>query len=250
MGYLPLSRSGSAATRPQAARSVTQRSTGSPWPVVAAQCRTGPDGLRPRRGWNRTGSGGSRAGFPPRGCGGTRNFSPSAKVSAAFVASSRRLRGGGAPVPPEPGKFARLPGIVLGCFPGGHDPSRLLGGLVRRASRQRLRRPGLWAWATAGHTLGAAVNWLTGRYLLHFQDRKCFFFSWPGTLSPAQRWFQRYGVWSLLLAWAPVEGDALTFIAGFMRVRFDLAPIAIGKGTRYAILLGMAEGLGAMWMPN
>jgi membrane protein YqaA with SNARE-associated domain len=48
-----------------------------------------------------------------------------------------------------------------------------------------------WAWATAGNTLGAAVNWLLGRYLLHFQHRKWFSFK-PGNLGRAQRWFQRY----------------------------------------------------------
>lgn len=107
----------------------------------------------------------------------------------------------------------------------------------------------LWAWATAGNTLGAAVNWLLGRYLLHFQDRKWFPFK-AGALGPAQRWFQRYGVWSLLLAWAPVGGDALTFIAGFMRVRFDLFLLltGIGKAVRYAIVLGLVTGLGSLGM--
>ncbi|WP_022949682.1 YqaA family protein [Methylohalobius crimeensis] len=98
----------------------------------------------------------------------------------------------------------------------------------------------LWAWATAGNTLGAAVNWVLGRYLLHFQDRRWFPFR-AANLGRAQRWFQRYGVWSLLMAWAPVGGDALTFIAGFMRVRFDVFFLltGIGKGVRYAILLGL-----------
>jgi len=103
----------------------------------------------------------------------------------------------------------------------------------------------LWALATAGNTLGAVVNWLMGRYLLRFRDRKWFPFK-PGTLGVAQGWFQRYGVWSLLLAWAPVAGDALTFIAGLMRVRFDvfLSLTAIGKGARYAVVLGLVEVLG------
>ncbi len=97
----------------------------------------------------------------------------------------------------------------------------------------------LWAWATAGNTLGAAVNWLLGRYLLHYQDRSWFPFK-PDTLGLAQGWFQRYGVWSLLLSWAPIVGDTLTFIAGLMGVRFTLFLLltALGKGTRYAILLG------------
>jgi membrane protein YqaA with SNARE-associated domain len=104
----------------------------------------------------------------------------------------------------------------------------------------------LWAWATAGNTLGAALNWLIGRYLLRFQGRRWFPFR-PEMLARAQRWFQRYGVWSLLLAWAPVGGDALTFVAGVMRVRFWLFLLltAIGKGARYAILAGLLAWLGA-----
>ncbi len=100
----------------------------------------------------------------------------------------------------------------------------------------------LWAWATAGNTLGSAVNWLLGRYLLHFQDRRWFPFR-ADRLGVAQRWFQRYGIWSLLLAWAPIGGDALTFIAGMMRVKFwqFLLLTGVGKGARYAILLGLLE---------
>ncbi|KAA6183466.1 DedA family protein [Thiohalocapsa marina] len=117
--------------------------------------------------------------------------------------------------------------LFAGLLAAGHDPLWL------------------WAWATAGNTLGAAVNWMLGRYLLHFQHRRWFPFK-PGTLGPAQRWFQRYGVWSLLLAWAPVVGDALTFIAGFMRVRFAVFLIltAAGKGIRYAMVLALVQGVG------
>jgi len=118
--------------------------------------------------------------------------------------------------------------LFAGLLAGGYDPLAL------------------WAWATAGNTLGAALNWLMGRYLLHFQDRSWFPFR-AETLGPAQRWFQRYGVWSLLLSWAPVAGDALTFVAGLMRVRFDLFLVltALGRGARYAILLALVEGAGA-----
>ena len=100
----------------------------------------------------------------------------------------------------------------------------------------------LWVWASAGNTLGSAVNWLLGRYLLHFQDRRWFPFK-QDNLGIAQRWFQKYGVWSLLLAWAPVGGDALTFIAGMMRVPFPLFFLltGIGKACRYAILLGLVN---------
>jgi membrane protein YqaA with SNARE-associated domain len=83
--------------------------------------------------------------------------------------------------------------------------------------------------ATLGNTLGAVVNWLLGRYLLHFQDRRWFYFS-RAQIDKAQRWFQRYGFWSLLLAWAPVGGDALTLIAGVMKVRLWLFLLLVGTG--------------------
>ncbi|MGB5830500.1 MAG: YqaA family protein [Thiohalocapsa sp.] len=93
--------------------------------------------------------------------------------------------------------------LLVGLQASGHDP--LL----------------LWAWATAGNTLGAVVNWALGRWLLRYQDRRWFPFK-PKNVSLAQRWYRRWGVWSLLMAWLPVGGDALTFIAAVMRVRFDL----------------------------
>lgn len=98
----------------------------------------------------------------------------------------------------------------------------------------------LWAVASVGNTLGSAVNWCMGRYLLHFQDRQWFPFK-SQSLETGQRWFRRYGVWSLLLAWAPVFGDALTFIAGVMRVHFGVFILltGIGKAARYGILLGL-----------
>ena len=83
--------------------------------------------------------------------------------------------------------------------------------------------------ATLGNTLGAVVNWLLGRYLLHFQDRRWFYFS-RTQIEKAQRWYQRYGFWSLLLAWAPVGGDALTLIAGIMKVRLWLFLLLVGTG--------------------
>ena len=83
--------------------------------------------------------------------------------------------------------------------------------------------------ATLGNTLGAVVNWLLGWYLLHFQDRRWFYFS-RAQIDKAQYWFQRYGFWSLLLTWAPVGGDALTLIAGVMKVRLWVFLLLVGSG--------------------
>ncbi len=102
----------------------------------------------------------------------------------------------------------------------------------------------LLAVATAGNTLGSVVNWVLGGYLLHFQDRRWFYFS-HAQIERAQRWYQRRGVWSLLLAWMPVGGDALTLIAGIMRVPLPLFLIlvGVGKGLRYVVVLWIAQPL-------
>jgi membrane protein YqaA with SNARE-associated domain len=103
----------------------------------------------------------------------------------------------------------------------------------------------IWVWlvATAGNSLGAAVNWILGRVLTRFETRRRFPFK-PGSLHRSQAWFQKYGVWSLLFAWLPIVGDALTFVAGVMRVRFELFFVltAVGKGARYAVVYLIYSG--------
>ncbi len=95
--------------------------------------------------------------------------------------------------------------------------------------------------ATLGNTLGAVVNWFLGRYLLHFQNKRWFYFT-QSQINKAQSWFQRYGFWSLLLAWMPIFGDALTLIAGIMKVRLSLflLLVATGKGLRYIFIVYLA----------
>jgi len=120
----------------------------------------------------------------------------------------------------------------------------ILVGLMQRGE------PG-WALVTVasiGNTLGACVNWVLGRYLLHFKDRRWFYFN-DRQIEGMQHWFQRYGVWSLLFAWLPLGGDALTFIAGVMRVRFDVffLLVLIGKTLRYIVLV-YAAALGLGWL--
>jgi membrane protein YqaA with SNARE-associated domain len=102
----------------------------------------------------------------------------------------------------------------------------------------------LWLVASAGNVLGALVNWWLGRYLLHWQDRKWFPFK-PDQLGRAENWFGRFGQWSLLLAWVPVVGDPLTFIAGLLRVNVwvFLVLVTIGKAGRYAAVLWVADGI-------
>ena len=102
----------------------------------------------------------------------------------------------------------------------------------------------LIAVATAGNTLGALVNWLLGRFCLRWRDRRWFPVD-AARLDTASDRFRRYGVWSLLLAWVPVIGDPLTFVAGVLGVRlaYFLPLVAIGKAARYAAVAGLARSL-------
>lgn len=101
----------------------------------------------------------------------------------------------------------------------------------------------LWGVATAGNTLGSCVNWALAVWFLHWQDRKWFPFT-PKQLERGHRWFEKWGVWSLLLSWAPVIGDPITFVAGFLRVHFGLffVLVLIAKGGRYFVLLLITQG--------
>ena len=96
----------------------------------------------------------------------------------------------------------------------------------------------LLAVATLGNTLGALVNWALGRLMERFRDRRWFPVD-AKQLERAQAWFRRYGVWSLLLAWAPLIGEPLTVVAGAMRVHVVpfLVLVAAGKAGRYAVLV-------------
>jgi len=96
----------------------------------------------------------------------------------------------------------------------------------------------LWLFASAGNTLGAVVNWVLGRYLIHFEHKRWFPFP-SSNLHRYQRWYQHFGVWSLLLSWLPVGGDALTFIAGVMKVQLGifLILVGLGKSLRYAVII-------------
>lgn len=98
----------------------------------------------------------------------------------------------------------------------------------------------LVAVATLGNVLGACINWLLGRYLEHFKNKRWFPVK-EAALDKAARTYQRYGVWSLLLSWVPIIGDPLTVIAGLLRTPFPLflLLVTIGKLARYVVVVAV-----------
>ncbi|MEE4659918.1 MAG: YqaA family protein [Halieaceae bacterium] len=97
---------------------------------------------------------------------------------------------------------------------------------------------GLWLAAGVGNTLGSVVNWAIGWHI----DRVIRYRWCPvneAQLARGREWFARYGHWSLLLAWLPVGGDAITFVGGIMRVPLSTFVLLVGFGkfARYAVLI-------------
>ena len=98
--------------------------------------------------------------------------------------------------------------------------------------------------ASVGNTLGAVVNYIMGRGIERFRHRRWFPVN-AAQLARAQRWYARWGVWTLLLSWAPL-GDGFTVIAGMMRtpVWLFLVLVTLAKTGRYIVLAWLTAQAG------
>lgn len=96
--------------------------------------------------------------------------------------------------------------------------------------------------ATAGNVLGSLVNWVLGRFLHHYRERRWFPVS-ASSLERAERSYGRWGAWTLLFSWVPVLGDPLTFVAGLLRtpLKLFLPIVSIAKAGRYCAVAGVVQ---------
>ena len=90
--------------------------------------------------------------------------------------------------------------------------------------------------ATAGNVLGSLITYGMGRFgrkAVKTRNEKA-----ERHIARAERWFNRFGYPSLLLAWLPVVGDPLCLVAGVLRVNVIsfLFLVTLGKLARYAAL--------------
>ena len=117
-------------------------------------------------------------------------------------------------------------------FPGGSEAL-----LLYRVHEGGNPNTLLWV-ATIGNVLGSVVTygmgWLGNAALhqrwLRMDEKK---------IIRASTWFEKYGKFSLLLAWLPVVGDPLCLVAGVLRssLWWFLCLVTLGKLARYALLL-------------
>ena len=96
--------------------------------------------------------------------------------------------------------------------------------------------------ATTGNVLGSTVNWLLGRLLSRFEGRRWFPID-RQAIAHAERWYRRWGRWSLLLSWVPVVGDPLTVVAGVLREQLMVfvALVTVAKLGRYVVVAWLAN---------
>ena len=96
-----------------------------------------------------------------------------------------------------------------------------------------------WFWqailaATAGNTLGGAVDWWMGWGAHKVADKYR-----PNSFhSRALKWLEKLGPKACLLSWLPLVGDPLCAVAGWLRLPFwpCLLYMAIGKFLRYFVM--------------
>jgi membrane protein YqaA with SNARE-associated domain len=91
--------------------------------------------------------------------------------------------------------------------------------------------------ATAGNTLGACTTYGIGIYGSTWMTQKLFRMD-EKAQKRAEKFYARYGIWSLLFSWLPVIGDPICFAGGLLRIHFGLFVLLVlaGKLFRYGIL--------------
>jgi membrane protein YqaA with SNARE-associated domain len=115
--------------------------------------------------------------------------------------------------------------------------------LVYQLSRQPDAVAGLVAVATLGNVVGSVTNWCLGRFVTQFSNRPWF----PADqkqLQRAERYYHKYGRYSLLLSWAPFIGDPITLIAGLLREPLwsFLILVTVAKCGRYMAVAALVRG--------
>jgi membrane protein YqaA with SNARE-associated domain len=97
----------------------------------------------------------------------------------------------------------------------------------------------LFVVASIGNILGSCVNYMIGLGLAGTRTLDRFINA--ERRQQAERWYRKYGRWSLLLSWAPIIGDPLTIVAGLCRDRFlfFVGIVSIAKAGRYAVIMAL-----------
>ena len=92
-------------------------------------------------------------------------------------------------------------------------------------------------FATFGNSLGSIVNYFLGlkgeEYLLKKSLIK------ESYIIKCKKYFDKYGLYTILFSWLPIIGDPITFVAGILKYDFKkfLIFVIIAKFSRYLFLV-------------
>ena len=116
-------------------------------------------------------------------------------------------------------------------LPGGSEAL-----FVYELTRENNTLISLLLTASIGNTLGSCINFFLGKYASIWALEKNYMTQ--NTLEKSHQLFARYGIFALLLSWAPFIGDPLTFVAGVARYAWwkFLIVVAIAKTSRYTLI--------------
>ena len=94
----------------------------------------------------------------------------------------------------------------------------------------------LLLFATLGNVLGSLINYFLGLKGEEFLIRKKYLKE--EKIEKYKSFFNRYGAFTLLLSWAPIIGDPITFIAGILKYDWKkfLLLVTIAKLGRYLFI--------------
>lgn len=90
--------------------------------------------------------------------------------------------------------------------------------------------------ATIGNVLGSLINYLLGLKGEEYLEKKSYLKK--EKIEKYKNFFDRFGGFALLLSWAPIIGDPITFIAGILKydIKKFIFIVTIAKFLRYLIL--------------
>jgi membrane protein YqaA with SNARE-associated domain len=88
--------------------------------------------------------------------------------------------------------------------------------------------------ATLGNSLGAMAMYGVARLA-----RAGRFFKWKNNSKRAELWYQKYGLYTLLLSWMPGIGDFFPALAGWFKapIFWTVVLVVIAKAGRYTVLI-------------
>ncbi len=94
----------------------------------------------------------------------------------------------------------------------------------------------LLLFASLGNVLGSVINYFLGLKGEEFLIRKKYLKE--KKIEKYKSFFNKYGAYTLLLSWAPIIGDPITFIAGILKydLKKFLLLVTIAKFGRYLFL--------------